>query len=107
MSLSLLQHRYGTNTATPSGECIGQKYDDRFQTDRILISSIAVGERSVETGRLEIDFPGERYLPFENAGLISTWKIKLPTKVRHFDYDTISDVVLQIHYTSRQYGGKC
>ena len=105
-TLSLLEHRYRINAATPSDRYVEQERDERFRTDRIPISSIAVGERSVDTGRFELNFQGERYMPFENAGLISTWKIELPTKARHFDYDTISDVVLQIRYTSRQGGGK-
>ena len=59
--------------------------------------------RSQLTGRrkwcvqLEQD---ERYLPFEGAGVISKWRIELPKEFRQFDYDTISDVVVRVRYTS-------
>ena len=46
----------------------------------------------------------ERYLPFEDAGVISEWSIELPKEFRQFDYDTTSDVVLHIRYTAREGG---
>ncbi|SFV14450.1 insecticidal toxin protein [Pseudoduganella namucuonensis] len=42
----------------------------------------------------------ERYLPFEGQGAISTWQIDLPSKMRDFDYATISDVILHLGYTA-------
>lgn len=36
--------------------------------------------------------------------MISTWQIELPQVFRQFDYDTISDVILHIHYTARKDG---
>src|SRR5262249_35972170 len=47
----------------------------------------------------------ERFLPFEGAGAISTWKLELPAAFRQFDYNTISDVILHMRYTARQGGG--
>ncbi|MDP9353437.1 MAG: toxin, partial [Chloroflexota bacterium] len=41
---------------------------------------------------------------FEGAGVVSTWKLELPTNFRQFDYDTISDVILHVRYTARQGG---
>src|SRR5690606_4475222 len=46
----------------------------------------------------------ERYLPFENNGAISNWRLELPTEVRQFDYNTISDVILHLKYTAREGG---
>jgi Tc toxin complex TcA C-terminal TcB-binding domain len=44
------------------------------------------------------------YLPFEGAGAISTWQLELTkeSQLRQFNYDTISDVILHLRYTSRE-----
>jgi organic radical activating enzyme len=52
----------------------------------------------------ELNFRDERYLPFEGAGAISTWRIELSADFRQFDYDTISDVILHLKYTAREGG---
>ena len=46
-----------------------------------------------------LDFRDERYLPFEGAGAVSTWRLELPSLVRSFNYDTITDVILHMSYT--------
>ena len=51
-----------------------------------------------EGGVFELNFRDERYLPFEGAGLISDWTLELPTKLRMFDYSTISDVILHVNF---------
>jgi hypothetical protein len=51
-----------------------------------------------------LDFNDLRYLPFEGAGAISSWHLELPRVVRPFDYDTISDVIIQMSYTARDGG---
>ncbi|MEX0274653.1 MAG: hypothetical protein AB3N16_09770, partial [Flavobacteriaceae bacterium] len=53
-----------------------------------------------DAGILEFNFRDERYLPFEGAGVDSTWEIKLPEKLRSFDYNTINDVIFHINYTA-------
>ena len=57
-----------------------------------------------DSGLFETNLQDERYLPFEGDGAVSTWRIELPTELRPFDYDTISDVVLHIRYTARDGG---
>ena len=51
----------------------------------------------------ELNFKDERYLPFEGAGVISKWRLELPT-VKQFDYNTISDVVLHVKYIASEGG---
>lgn len=52
-----------------------------------------------------MNFRDERYLPFEGTGAISSWRLELPKKdLSQFDYDTISDVIVHIKYTSREGG---
>ena len=41
-----------------------------------------------------------------HAGAESTWNLELPSALRQFDYNTISDVVLHVRYTARQGGGQ-
>jgi hypothetical protein len=58
----------------------------------------------------ETNLRDERYLPFENSGVISEWQLELPANPskddpRQFDYDTISDCILHIRYTAREGGG--
>lgn len=43
-------------------------------------------------------------LPFEGAGAISRWRLELPERSRAFDYDSISDVILDLRYTARDGG---
>jgi hypothetical protein len=63
----------------------------------------------METGQFE-GMPDDRYLPFENVGAVSEWRLELPADPtqgdpQQFDYDTISDVVLHLRYTARDGGG--
>ncbi|KAI0804091.1 hypothetical protein GGR55DRAFT_681964 [Xylaria sp. FL0064] len=83
--------------------------DPRFRTDNIPIKAIVIGSPTANsaaagTGSFSFDFPRDRYSPFEGAGDISTWQIKLPPTFRQFDYRTISDVVLQLRYTAMDAG---
>ena len=55
-----------------------------------------------DTGIFEFSFRDERYMPFEGAGAISSWKVELPAGFRQFDYQTITDVILHISYTAEQ-----
>jgi hypothetical protein len=63
-------------------------------------TSIATSSSMNDSGVFELNFRDERYLPFEGAGAISQWKLSLPDKIRQFDYNTISDVVMHVSYTA-------
>ncbi len=57
----------------------------------------------------ETSLRDERYLPFENSGVISEWQLALPAnpskdEPSQFDYNTISDVILHLRYTAREGG---
>ncbi|MFE7633963.1 neuraminidase-like domain-containing protein [Kitasatospora sp. NPDC057518] len=66
-----------------------------------IASAIATSTGLNDAGLFELNFRDERYLPFEGSGAVeSVWKLELPTQLRAFDYDTISDVVLQLSYTA-------
>ncbi len=68
------------------------------------LTSIATSNAQNDSGVFELNFRDERYLPFEGAGAISTWVLELPSKLRSFSYDTISDVIIHISYTAKDDG---
>ena len=81
-----------------------QPTDKRFIDYFGMIQSIVTSSGNLDSGMFETNLHEERFLPFEGAGAESTWKLELPTTFRQFDYDTISDVILHLHYTARQGG---
>jgi hypothetical protein len=83
--------------------------DDRFSDYYGSMQSIVTSSAQNDSGMFEVQPRDERYLPFENAGVISEWQLSLPADPSQhepcqFDYDTISDVILHIRYTAREGG---
>ncbi|KAI2790163.1 hypothetical protein POX_d05669 [Penicillium oxalicum] len=108
-TLTLKDHHYrvsSTVNAQGSDYASTGQDDSRFHHDEIPITAIAVSHGQNDAGVATLDFRGERYMPMEGAGAISSWTIALPSKYRSFDYSTISDVVLHIRYTARDGGQK-
>jgi hypothetical protein len=66
--------------------------------------AIATSTAMQDGGVFNLDFKDERYLPFEYAGAVSDWTLRLPGALRQFDYRTIEDVVIHIDYTAREGG---
>lgn len=66
--------------------------------------SICTSSAQNDAGMFELNFNDERYLPFENAGVISSWELSLPAGCNQFDLSSISDVILHINYTARYDG---
>lgn len=84
--------------------------DDRFDDHFGSLQSIVTSSAQNDSGLFETNLRDERYLPFENSGVISEWQLQLPADPskndpRQFDYETISDVILHIRYTAREGGG--
>ncbi len=84
--------------------------DDRFSDHFGSLQSIVTSSAQNDSGLFETNLRDERYLPFENSGVISEWQLQLPADPSkndpvQFDYDTISDVILHIRYTAREGGG--
>jgi len=78
--------------------------DPRFRDITAPVQSIATSGAQNDSGMFELNFRDERYLPFEGAGAISLWHLELPAVFDQFDYDTISDVILNLKYTARDGG---
>jgi hypothetical protein len=76
--------------------------DDRFSDYAGSVQSVVTSSATNDSGLFELNLRDERFLPFEGAGAVSTWKLDLPAAYRAFDYSTIADVILHIRYTARQ-----
>jgi hypothetical protein len=81
--------------------------DPRFRESLVNIKSIATSSGQTDSGMFDLNFRDDRYLPFEGAGAIGTWKLELTAapELRQFDYDSISDVVMHMRYTAREDAG--
>ena len=84
--------------------------DSRFSDHFGSLQAIVTSSAQNDSGMFETNLRDERYLPFENSGVVSEWQLKLPANPskgdpRQFDYDTISDVILHLRYTAREGGG--
>lgn len=100
-SAALTDNSYGDSTADTE--------DPRFDTYYGSSQSIVTSTGQNDSGLFETNLRDERYLPFENSGVISTWRLELPGKPDkgeplQFDYNTISDVILHFRYTAREGG---
>lgn len=88
--------------------CGDPRFDDHYGS----LQSIVTSSGQNDTGMFETNLHDERYLPFENSGVISEWRLQLPANPSNtepsepcqFDYNTISDVILHIRYTAREGG---
>jgi hypothetical protein len=116
-SLTLLKHSY-LKVPKPGARPVdsqGNPADDvRYCDSAGSIQSIVTSHAQNDSGMFELNFRDERYLPFEGAGAISTWRLELSGKwqvssgdvisLAQFNFDTISDVILHIRYTARDGG---
>lgn len=103
--LSMLNNRFRKSATVGSQYAYTGINDSRFVNNIIGIQSIATSTGNNDAGMFEFNFRDERYLPFEGAGAIGSWRIEMPTAIRKFNYDTISDVIIHVKYTARDAGG--
>jgi hypothetical protein len=64
--------------------------------------SVATSTAQNDAGVFEFSFRDERYMPFEGAGAVSSWRLALPKSFRAFDYETITDVILHVSYKAEE-----
>lgn len=109
-TLTLLKSSIRT-TATLGGEEYPRtnSEDTRFQDYYGSMQSVVTSHAQSDGGLFETNLRDERYLPFENSGVISEWQAQFPANPSagdptQFDYNTISDVVLHVRYTAREGG---
>ena len=67
-----------------------------------MTRTIATSHAQNDAGVFELNFRDKHYLPFEGAGAVNTpWSLELPSQLRMFDYDSLSDVIINLSYTAR------
>lgn len=67
---------------------------------------IALSTGMDDNGLFTLNFNDERYLPFEFTGAVSTWRLALANHDKQTAFiDSLTDIIVQIHYTARSVGG--
>jgi hypothetical protein len=107
-TLTLLSHRYRVSATASTGAEYSSADRSDFRTDHVPMTAAAIssGSGSGDSGMFEFSFSGPQYMPFEGAGAASTWRLDLPTEIRRFDYETISDMVMHVRYTAFNGGAR-
>lgn len=78
--------------------------DSHFVTNFAASQSIATSTAQNDSGLFTVNFNDERYLPNEGAGVIATMLLSMPLDTNALDFETISDVLFIVKYTSRDAG---
>lgn len=86
--------------ATPTTPYPSAGPDDQRFTSVSPVESVVTSSARDDSGMFVTDFNDERFLPFEGAGAIGTWRLELPATMRQFDYQTITDAVITLRYTA-------
>jgi hypothetical protein len=107
--LTLLKSSIRTTPSIEDEYVRAEGEDQRFSDYFGSLQSIVTSSGQNDSGLFETNLRDERYLPFENSGVISEWRLELPADPSkgdplQFDYETISDVILHIRYTAREGG---
>jgi hypothetical protein len=101
-TLTLLANRIRISSEVSGG---GYADDSNFLDDPGGIAEIVTSGAQNDSGLFDLRFEDERYLPFEDAGAVSSWRLTLNNIYPQFDYSTITDVVIHLRYTARDGGG--
>ena len=109
-TLTLLKSTIRTSQNLSDGAYLRVDAEDgRFSDFFGSLQSIVTSSAQNDSGLFETSLHDERYLPFENSGVVSEWQLQLPANPSkgdpcQFDYETIADVIFQIRYTAREGG---
>jgi hypothetical protein len=104
-TLTLLENRIRTD-ANASGSYPQSEdgEDARFATNFAPLQAVATSRPGPDAGLFELRFHDDRYLPFEGAGAISTWRVELRQSDNALDLGELGDLVLTLAYTARAGG---
>jgi hypothetical protein len=80
--------------------------DANFIPYQCAVKGIVTSTGQADIGMFEANLRDERYLPFEGAGVISSWSLELLGQPRPFDYDRLADVIVTIRYCARPDGNR-
>jgi hypothetical protein len=105
--VTLLSSSIRTSPALDGGDYARAGMEDsRFVDSFGSVQSIVASSAQQDSGLFDANAKDDRYLPFENAGVIGEYQLELPSDPSkgdpaQFDYQTISDVVLHLRFTAR------
>ncbi len=104
LTLVANQVRISTDT-TPGYQENPPGSDTRFLYNYAAVpQKIAMGNAQDDPGlfitAIASNIADQRYLPFENAGAISSWHLEMPQSTNEIDVSTVGDVVLHLYYTA-------
>ncbi len=113
LTLVANQVRVSTDTSAgyPEGSVGGVGSDPRFVYNYAAVpQKIALGNAQDDPGlfltAIASNIADQRYLPFENAGAISSWHFEMPEAANEVDLSSVGDVVLHLYYTALDGGGE-
>ena len=99
-SLSLGTNEVRISNLVGPGYAKRDEEDTRFEVQQGFGDTIATSHGEWDNGLFRLDFNDDRFLPFEGAGAVGVWDIHMPREHNAFDYGTLADVVLHVHYTA-------
>jgi hypothetical protein len=76
------------------------RFVDGFAAVQGIVTGNAIDDPGIFVRDITENLADPRYLPFENAGVISEWRIELPPSRNVLDLSTVTDVKLHLHYTA-------
>jgi Tc toxin complex TcA C-terminal TcB-binding domain len=105
-TLTLVANQIRIKTGTGSGYAespVGS--DARFLYNYAAVpQKIAMGNAQDDPGlfitAIASNIADQRYLPFENAGAISSWHLEMPQSNNEVDLSTVGDIMLHLYYTA-------
>lgn len=103
-TLRLEQSRIRCKADLINENYLPEEDDARFLALNTATRAMATSSGQNDSGVFELNFRDERYLPFEGEGVESQWTLSISKEFASFDMDSISDVVLHLHYTARDGG---
>lgn len=78
--------------------------DDTLRSNWRPTQQIAISRGVEDAGLFQLNFQDERYLPFEGAGVVSSWELSMPKASNRIDFNSISDVIIRLSYTAQSGG---
>lgn len=82
----------GSDAETPAASVLRTNWNNS--------QMIAVSGGVNDSGMFEVSFNDQRYLPFEGTGAVSNWRLSMPESTNLFNFESVSDVIIQVKYTA-------
>jgi hypothetical protein len=84
----------------------GNREDPRFADDFALAETVVTSGTVEASGVWEPVPGGDRRMPYEGRGAISTWRLELPAEFRAFKYEGLTDAIITMRYSARDGGNQ-